>query len=478
MQDVPVLERVEGPIRLDEQALTELKASLRGSIVRSGDDAYDSARKVWNGMIDRHPAMIVRAVGAADVIAAVNFARAHALPVSVRGGGHNVTGSAVHDDALVIDLSSMRSVRVDPQRQLVRVEGGAKLGDVDHETQAFGLAVPLGLQSLTGVAGLSLHGGLGFLTRTYGLSADNLIAADVVTADGQLILADAEHHSDLLWALRGGGSVGVVTSFEFQLHPVGPEVWLGMVLYPVAQAKQVLQFIRAKMADAPDELMAISIFWTAASEEYIPEEYRGAPVIVVVAFWAGSLDEGERAIQPFRELGTPIADLSGPLPFVAAQKLFDADYPNGRRYYWKSIYLENLDDAVIAMLAEHAAERPSQLSSVDIWALGGAMARVTPEQGAFFRRDAPFLIGIEANWDEPAHDAANIAWARNLYRDAERFSRGGTYLNFPGMHEEGEDLYKKTFGANYERLREVQRKYDPEGLFRFNVRTRHEARNQ
>jgi FAD/FMN-containing dehydrogenase len=457
-------------VALDDQTIQEFKQRIRGTVLRRGDEGYDDARMVWNGMIDRYPACIVRATGAADVMAAVNFARNNRLPVSVRGGGHNVTGSAVQDDALVIDLSQMRGVRVDPVKRVVRVEGGAKLGDVDHETQPFGLAVPLGLQSLTGVAGLALHGGLGFLTRAFGLSADNLIAADVVTADGRFVTADEEQHTDLLWALRGGGSVGVVTSFEFKLHPVGPEVWLGLVLYPMAQAKQVLQFFRSHMANAPDELMAISVLWTAASEEYIPEEFHGAPVIVTAALWAGPFEQGERAIQPFRELGTPIADLSGPLPFVAAQTLFDADYPNGRRYYWKSIYLESLDDRVIEMLTEYAARRPSLLSSVDIWALGGAFAQVKPEHSAFFRRDAPFLVGIEANWNEPEQDEANITWARELYREAERFSRGGTYLNFPGLHEEGEELYRKTFGANYERLREIRHKYDPHGLFHFNVK--------
>lgn len=470
MQDVQADDLIETLMDLDNQAVTALKQTIRGSVVRPGDAEYDSARRVWNGTIDRHPALIVRAIGTADVMAAVNFARDHRVPVSVRGGGHNVSGSAVQDNALVIDLSQMRGVRVDPLRQVVRVEGGAKLGDVDHETQAFGLAMPLGLQSLTGVGGLSLHGGLGHLTRMYGLSGDNLIAADVVTADGQLLLADEQHHPDLLWALRGGGSVGVVTSFEFKLHPVGPEVWIGLVLYPVAQAQQVLRFFRSHMAQAPDELMAVSIFWTAGHEEYIPEQYHGAPVVAVLAFWAGRLEDGERAIQPFRERGTPIADLSGHMPYVVAQTLFDAEYPNGRRYYWKSIYLDSLDDAVVAMLAEHAARRPSPLSSIDIWALGGAMARVTPDQSAFFRRDAPFLIGIEANWDEPGQDEANMSWARALYRDAQRFSRGGSYLNFPGLHEEGDDLYKKTFGANYERLREVRARYDPDDLFIFNVK--------
>lgn len=470
MDDVQVLDTMEGRLRSDELGQAELKASIRGSLIVPGDAEYDDARQVWNGMINRYPALILRAADAADVSAGIHFARHHGLPVSVRGGGHNVTGSAVHDGALVIDLSQMRAVQVDPGRRVVRVEGGAKLGDVDQETQKFGLAVPLGLQSLTGVAGLALYGGMGFLTRTYGLAADNLIAADVVTADGQQVRADQERHRELLWALRGGGSVGVVTAFEFQLHAVGPEVWIGMVLYPVAQAPQVLEFFRSHMAQAPDELMALSIFWTAASEEYIPKEFHGAPVIAVAAFWAGPLEQGERAIQPFRELGTPIADLSGHMPYTAAQTLFDADYPNGRRYYWKSIYLDTLDDPVAAMLTGHAARRPSALSSIDIWALGGAMARVTPEQSAFFTRDAPYLIGIEANWDDPQQDEANIAWARALYRDAEQFSRGGSYLNFPGLHEEGEALYKRTYGENYDRLREIQHKYDPSGLFRFNVK--------
>lgn len=455
---------------VDEQALQAFKQTIRGAVLHEDDAAYEDARKVWNGIIDRYPALIVRATGAADVMAAVNFAREHALPVSVRGGGHNVAGSAVHDGALVIDLSQMRGVRVEPLRKTVRVEGGALLGDVDHETQAFGLATPLGLQSLTGVAGLSLHGGLGFQTRKHGLSADNLIAADVVTADGQLRFVDSEHHADILWAMRGGGSVGVVTSFEFQLHPLGPEVWVGFVIYPFAQARQILKFFRSHMADAPDELMALAIYWSAPHEEFIPEAYRGAPVMVLGAFWSGPFEVGERAIQPFRQAGTPVADLSGAMPFVAAQTLFDADYPDGRRYYWKSIYLENLDDAVISLLNDYAAQRPSPLSSVDIWALGGAMARKSSDASAFFRRDAPYLLGIESNWDDPHADEANVAWARELYREAQRHTRGGGYLNFPGFLEEGDQTLRQTFGGNYERLREIQTKYDPDELFRFNLR--------
>jgi FAD/FMN-containing dehydrogenase len=456
-------------VRLDEQALGELKQNMQGSILLPNDKGYDDARKVWNGMIDRHPALIVQARGTADVIAAVNFGRNQSLPVSVRGGGHNVAGSAIQEGALVVDLSQMRSVRVDPARSVVRVEGGATLGDIDHETLPFGLVLPMGLVSKTGIAGLALHGGLGFLTRKHGTTANQLVAADVVTADGQLHVADETHEPDLLWALRGGGSMGIVTSFEFQLHPLDHDVWVAFVMYPVSAAPRVLQFMREFVPQSPDELMSFAIYWTAPNEEYVPEDFRGKPIIAVLGAWSGAYEQGERAIAPLREIAPPVVDLSSPMPFLAAQQLFEHDYPDGRRYYWKSVYLDEISDELIEVLGNYAAKRPSPLSDIEIWSLGGALSRVNPQDSALARREQ-YLFGLEANWDDPAEDEANLAWARALFADVQRFATGGSYLNFPGFHEEGETTLRKTFGTNYERLRAVRAKYDPDNLYRFNVR--------
>jgi FAD/FMN-containing dehydrogenase len=464
-------ERVEEITKPGSGDFEELRTSLRGAILQPGDEGYEAARRIWNGMIDRRPAVIARCTGPADVMAAVRFARGRGLPIAVRGGGHNVSGNAICEGGLVIDLSPMRGVRVDRERMVVRVAGGALLGDVDHETQAFGLATPLGAVSATGVGGLSLHGGLGFLTRKYGLTADNLASADVVTADGELITADENHHPDLLWALRGGGgNFGVVTSFEFRLHPVGPEVWMLLTFYPAAEGRKVVEFFRSFMPQAPDELMALAIYWNAPEGEPIPEEHRGAPVIVIVGCWCGPLAEGERATRPLREIAAPIADLSGPMPFIAAQRLFDADYPSGGRYYWKSLYLRELSDEAVQFIHEVATERPTPFSTVELWALGGAVSRVRPEATAFFHRDAPWLFTIEANSMDPATDEANIAWVRRRYDDARRFASGGTYFNFAGFLEGGEELLAQSFGTNYPRIREIKATYDPENVFHHNLR--------
>jgi FAD/FMN-containing dehydrogenase len=454
---------------LSDEAVESLSSRVRGTIYKPGEEGYDEARKVWNGVIDKYPALIVRCTGVADVIASVKFAREQKLPLSVRGGGHNVSGSALCNDGVVIDLSPMRSVRVDPERKTVRVAGGALLGDIDHETQAFGLAVPMGVVSKTGIGGLSLHGGMGFLTRKYGLTSDNLIAADVVTADGKLITTDSQRNPDLLWALRGGGgNFGVVTSFEFRAHPVGPEVWLALVFYPIDKSKKVLEFFRQFNRESLDELNGIVLFWNAPMDEPIPEEHRGVPVIIFAACYSGPFEQGEQAIKPVREIDTPIADLSGPIPYLSAQKVFDPDYPDGRRYYWKSTYLHDLNDDVISTLIDHAAKRPSPITSLDVWGLGGAFSRMNPEETAFVRRNSPFMIGIESNWENPADDEANIGWARDVFRDLQRFSPGGAYLNFPGFAEEGEELMKKSYGDNYSRLQKIKATYDPDNFFRSN----------
>jgi FAD/FMN-containing dehydrogenase len=447
-----------------------LRQKVRGEVIAPGDGAYGEARRVWNGIIDRQPALVVRCTGNADVIATVAFAREHGVPVSVRGGGHNVAGTAVSEGGVVIDLSAMRNVVVDVERRTVRAGGGARLGDVDHETQAFGLAAPFGVVSRTGIGGLTLHGGMGFLTRRLGLSCDNLIGADVVTADGRLVHTDAERNPELLWALRGGGgNFGAVTSLEYRLHDVGPEVFMAITFYPAEVGAEGLPRFREIMADAPDELMAIALYWSAPAEEPFPPAWHGRPVFIAAGCWSGRPEDAEEAVRPLRELSTPVADLSGPMPFLVAQSLFDPEYPDGRRYYWKSTFLSDVGTAEAELLGRYAASRPSPLTSIDVWALGGAM-RNEPEGGsAFAKRDAPFLLGVEANWDDPADDEANIAWVRELIGEATALSPGGTYLNFPGFVEEGEKLLRETYGANYERLQEVKAAYDPENVFRSNL---------
>ncbi len=450
---------------VDEDAVAQLRQSLRGALMGPGDPAYDAARRVWNGLIDKHPALIARCAGAADVMAAVNFAREHDMLLSVRGGGHNVAGKAVCDDGLVVDLSSMRSVRVDPVRRTVQAQGGATLGDIDQETQAFGLAVPVGLVTATGIAGLTLHGGMGWLTRKYGLTLDNLISVDIVTADGRLLQASETENADLFWAIRGGGgNFGVVTTFEFCAHPVGPDVWFLASLYPFSRAREVLRFAREFMTAAPEELGVLVTLWNAPDEPFVPPEYRGTPVIMVLGCYSGPFGKGAEVIQPLREITRPVADLSGPRRFLDAQKFFDADYPDGRFYYWKSVYLTDLSDEVVDALAGHAATRPSPLTSLDVWFLEGAMNRVPADKTAYARRDVRYALALESNWTDPGQSHANIAWTREVFEDVQRFSRG-TYLNFPGFMEDADKLLQGAYEANYGRLRTIKARYDPGNLF-------------
>ena len=455
---------------IDHDTLEALSGRLRGRIITPDSSDYEEARQVWNGMIDRRPAFIVRCAGAADIAEAVRFANEHGILTSVRGGGHNVAGNAVLDGAMVIDLSEMRSVRVDPLRRTATVEGGATLGDLDHETAPFGLAAPVGVVSATGVAGLTLHGGLGWLTRKHGAALDNILSVDIVTADGAFKKASAEENADLFWAIRGGGgNFGIVTSFEFRLHPVGPNVWFAAVFYPLDEAEKVLRFYRDHMSDAPEELGTLAVLWTAPEEEFIPVEAQGQSAIVLLACYSGPFDQGEEAIRPFREVAEPLADLSGPMPFKEVQQFLDADYPDGRNYYWKSSYLEELSDETIATLIEHTKTRPSPLTSIDVWFLGGALQRTAEDATAFTQRHAPVLIGVESNWDEPNREEENIGWARKVIEDMQRISDAGAYLNFPGFSEEGEAQLMKAFGCNFDRLKELKTKYDPGNLFRANL---------
>ena len=454
---------------LGDPVVEAFAARLRGELLRPGDAGYEEARKVWNGMIDRHPALIARAASVADVINAVNFARENELLLAVRGGGHNVAGTGTLDGGLLIDLSRMKGIKVDPEQRTVHAEGGVTIGELDKKTQSFGLATPMGVVSQTGIAGLTLGGGIGWLRRKHGLSSDNLISVDVVTADGRFVTASENENRELFWGIRGGGgNFGVVTCFEYRLHPVGPEVMFAFVFYPGERAKEVLRSLNEYAAQAPDEVSPVGVLGQVPRDEMFPEERHGEQYVAVLAMYSGGVEEGERVLAPLRELGEPIADFSGPMPYVEAQKLLDEDYPDGGRYYWKSTNVNGLGDEAIEQLISHAEAAASGHSTIDVWYQGGAMGRVGAEESAFGDRSAPVLLGIEANWEEPRDDEANVAWVRSTVSGMRRFSGGGTYLNFPGFFEEGQDLMRDAYGGNYRRLATLKNEYDPANLFRLN----------
>jgi FAD/FMN-containing dehydrogenase len=448
----------------------QFEAGLRGRLVRPADADYDTVRQVWNGMVDKRPALVARCAGVADVVAAVRFGREHGLPIAVRGGGHNVAGSGVCDGGLVIDLSLLNGIRVDPEGGTVRAEGGVTIGELDHETQAFGLAVPLGVVTATGIAGLTLGGGLGWLRRRHGLSCDNLISADVVTADGQLLTADEQHNPELLWALRGGGgNFGVVTSFEYRAHPVGPQVYLAFVIHAGSDAAAALRFYRDWAATAPDEVSSFGILWHAPELAEIPVEHHHAPIAVFLAVHCGERDRAEQDFTSLREFGSPVADLSAPMRYLDVQAFFDADYPaHEMRYYWKSHFLRELSDEAITTMVELNERTPSPHSTLDLWQLGGAFARPGPRDTAFGDRSAPFLLGIECNWEHDADDAAAIAWGREAFDRLQPYSTGAQYVNFPGLYEDNDAMMRDTFGPNLDRLTAFKKQFDPTNLFRLN----------
>jgi len=456
--------------KVDAEALQAFAMQLRGPVLTPKDPAYEEARAIWNGLIDRRPAIIAQCSGAADVVDTVNFAREHDLLVSIRGGGHNVAGNAVNDDGIVIDLSQMRGVHVDASTGRVRAQGGATLGDIDRETQLFGLAVPAGVVSTTGVAGLTLHGGAGHLRRKYGLTIDNLLSVEIVTADGELRRASSTENHDLFWAVRGAGSnFGVVTSFEFQARPIGPMVMVGAVFYPLEEIQTLLPTWRDYVSSAPNELSSVVITWSVPPHEPFPPEHHGRPVLVVAAAYAGPVEEGESVVQPLRELGEPLVDMSGPWPWLGLQSGFDALYPKGGFYYWKSRSLAELSNAAIDDIADFAGRRPSPLTDIIVWHNGGAIAEVGESDTAYGGREDTFLVTVEASWDDPALTDEAIGWARECWDAMGRHSTGGMYLNFAGFGEENDALVKAGYGANYERLTELKAKYDPANLFRMNL---------
>jgi FAD/FMN-containing dehydrogenase len=444
---------------LTPDPVRELRTSLRGQVIEPGDGDYETARRLWNGMIDRRPSIIARCSGTADVVRAHAFGREHDLPIAVRGGGHGVAGRASCDDGLVIDLSPMRGIRVDPAARTARAQAGVLWGEFDRETQLFGLATTGGAVSTTGIAGLTLAGGFGWLMRKHGMVVDNLLSVDLVTADGRCLTVSEHENSDLFWAVRGAGAnFGVVTSFEYRLHPVGPILLGGMVVHPLENAAAALRFYRQFSAEAPDEVASYAGLLTTPD---------GMKVLALAAAYIGPVEEGEKALRPLRSFGPPVADLFAPTPYVTHQTLFDASFPAGRRNYEKSTFITDLDETAIDALVGHMERVPSPLSLVIIEHHGGAVRRV-PEDATAFRHRAPeYNVTVPGGWDDPAADDANVAWVRSVLQALEPVSTGTYYANYQAELDRAEPV-EAAWGANYGRLAHLKAAYDPQNVFRLN----------
>ncbi len=450
--------RDQSGVRIDAGKIDEFRNGLAGYLVRPEDAGYDEARRIWNAAVDRHPGLIVRCLGAADVIHTVKFARANDILVSVRGGGHNVAGRALCDNGVVIDLSAMRGVLVDPETATVRVQGGATLGDLDRETHLHQLAVPVGIVSKTGVAGLTLGGGVGWLVRKHGLSCDSVVSFELVTAEGDLMVASAEENPDLFWALRGGGgNFGVVTCFTFRAQPVST-ILGGLIVHPRERTREVLRFYRDFMATAPEELTAHAALMTTPD---------GIPAVAILACWCGDIDEGDRVLRPLRAFGAPLLDAIQPMPFPTMQMMLDGAFPQGTYNYWKASFVPKLSDELIDLLVEHGSGMKSPLSACLIEFYGGAPGRVSAEELAFAQRGAEYNIGMTAQWTNPAESDLHIGWVRKMYDAFEPHSTGMHLLNF--QSEANDDVVRAAFGDNYARLSDVKRKYDPTNFFRLNA---------
>lgn len=467
MSDVQFTRREGGSIALSNDALNAFQTQLRGRLCLPNDAGYDEARTIWNAMIDRRPGAVVRCHGASDVMRAVHLARDNGLLVSVRGGGHNIAGNAVCEGGLLIDLSPMRSVHVDPTRRTARVEPGATLAEFDKEAQAFGLATPLGINSTTGVAGLALGGGFGWLSRKFGFTIDNLISADVVTADGRLVQASATENPDLFWAIRGGGgNFGVVTSFEFKLNPIGPDVVAGLIVHPFANARELLSGYREVAAAAPDDLTIWVVLRRAPPLPFLPEDVHGKEILVFAVCYVGELDKAAEALAPLRALGEPIADVIGPQPYASWQTAFDPLLTPGAFNYWKSHNFTALSDGLFDILIDYIGTLPTAECEIFIGQLGGASGRVASDETAFPHRDAKFAMNVHTRWRDRADERASIEWARALFAATAPHATGGVYVNF--MPEDETDRVAQAYGGNFARLAMLKAKYDPDNIFRLN----------
>jgi FAD/FMN-containing dehydrogenase len=455
-------------IELTPEILAGLKSRLKGPIVGPEDAGYEDARTVWNAMIDRRPALVVRCLGVADVIASVQFARTHDLLLCIKGGGHNIAGLATADGALMLDMSLMRGVWVDPRARVAHAQAGCLLGDVDRETQLHGLAAVLGFVSATGVTGLTLGGGFGYLTRRWGWTTDTVLGIDLVTAEGRLVRASADEHPDLFWALSGGGgNFGVVTGIDYALHPVGPEVVGGVVAWPASEAPRVLELYRALVAKAPPELTLVTFMRPAPPAPWLPKEIHGKPIIAILACHTGTLEEGEKAVAPIKAFGTPVGDVLVRRPYAQLQSLLDGTQPKGRRYYWKSEYLPGIAPELCAKVMDHAAKIRSPHSAVILFQIEGALNRRKDADAAVGNRDARFVLNIGGSWEQAADDDASVAWARDAWNDMRSFSTGGTYLNFLTA-DDGPERTEAALGKSLERLARIKAQWDPTNFFRTN----------
>ncbi|MXN64895.1 FAD-binding protein [Stappia sp. GBMRC 2046] len=456
-----------GQKSVPDEALEALRGALRGSALLPGEPGYDDARTIWNAMVDRKPSLVVRALGANDIRQAVNFARDNELLMSVRSGGHQIAGHAVVDGAMMLDLSLMKSVHVDPRSRTARAEPGATLGDLDRETQAHALAVPVGINSTTGIAGLTLGGGFGWITRKHGMTIDNLKSADMVLANGDMVRASNSEHPDLFWAIRGGGgNFGVVTSFEFEAKPVGPEVLSGLIVHPFEDAPALLREYRRIAREAPDELTIWTVSRKAPPLPFLPEEWHGKEIFVFAACYCGDMKEGEKALEELRSLGNPIADVISPHPFVGWQTAFDPLLTPGSRNYWKSHDFVDIPDGFIDILTKAIHALPDPGCEIFVAHLGGAMARVADDATAFPQRKSHYTMNVHTRWEDPAKDEACIRWARDFFKAAEPYSVGSVYVNF--MPDDETDRVGGAYGGNMMRLADIKAKYDPKNLFRVN----------
>ena len=446
--------------------IESLREQVRGEVIASGDDAYDEARKVYNAMIDKRPGSIVRASNQADVIATVRFAAESNADLSIRGGAHSVPGFGTNDGGVVLDLSTMRGTRVDPRSKTARAQGGCRWGDLDHATHAFGMATVGGVVSTTGVGGLTLGGGIGYLTRGHGLSLDNLVSADVVTANGDLLHASLDENADLFWALRGGGgNFGVVTDFEFRLHPVGT-IYGGPTFFEADRARDVLEAFRSYMATAPPQLGAFFAWQIAPPLPFIPEDRHGDTMCAIIACWSGPLEEGEAALKPLMDAAPIVAQHVGPAPYPALNSAFDGLLPAGLQHYWKANFVEELSDELISAHVEHGPKVPAVQSTMHIYPINGAVHEVDPDSTAFGNRDANFSTVVAGMWPDPKHNEANIKWVRDYAAATAPFSREGGYINF--LSADDAVRVEQNYGTTYKRLTEIKKKYDPTNLFRMN----------
>lgn len=452
---------------ITKEATEALKSKLQGTVTLPGDSGYDNARVIWNAMIDRRPAVMVHCASADDVAHALKFAQAHGLEVSIRGGGHNIAGSAVCDGGLMIDFSTMKNVRVDADKERAYVEPGVTLADFDGAVQKHGLATPVGINSTTGISGLTLGGGFGWLTRKYGLTIDNLVSADLVTVDGQKRRVDENQNADLFWAIRGGGgNFGVVTQYEFKLHAVGPQVMAGLIVFPLTEAKQVLQKYRAFVATAPEELNVWAVLRQAPPLPFLPAEVHGQGVIVLPMFYVGDPVEGEKLIAPLRGFGNPYGEHMGAMPYVEWQKAFDPLLTPGARNYWKSHNLTELGDATLDVVIEYAKQLPSSQAEIFLALISGAANRVPAEDMAYASRDTKFVLNVHARWDEAAQDQTCIGWARAFFQAARPYASAGAYVNF--MTADETERVAAAYGGNYTRLVSIKKQYDPGNVFHAN----------